>query len=562
MNIFDEIITYNKFIMSKLLLVFILLFLSGLSSMQAQQKDSPKLVIGIVIDQMCYEYLFRYQEKFGKDGFVKLMNGGTHCRNTQYNYVPTFTGPGHASIYTGTTPNNHGIVGNDWFDRNIGKNVNCVDDSTVQGVGTTSIEGNCSPYYLKANTITDQLRLTYPNSKVISMSIKDRGAILPGGHLSNGSYWFDYSSGNFVTSSYFEKELPFWVTNFNAKKHPLNALTQTWNTLNDISTYTESGPDNAPYEELLAGKTTPTFPYDLKAMSGGLPTYNLFTSSPFANTFLADFAIESIYQEMLGQDKQTDFLCISFSTPDIVGHAFGPYSVEMEDLYIRLDLEIAKLIKELEERVGKDKFVLFLTADHAVVPNPQYLIDKKLPGGFMFKEANLILLDEEIKATFGADLILTVVNNNIYLDHETIDVLKINKVAVENLIAERVSNWEGVKCVFTSEQLNNSSEDNSWRDMIRLGYVANESGDLIYMLEPGFLPKSSDTEESRKGTSHGSAFNYDTHVPLIWYGKNIKKQEIFRRIDIIDIAATLTHILYLQKPNATTGEPILELLEK
>ena len=562
MNIFDEIITYNKFIMSKLLLVFILLFLSGLSSIQAQQKDSPKLVIGIVIDQMCYEYLFRFQEKFGKDGFVKLMNGGTHCRNTQYNYVPTFTGPGHASIYTGTTPNNHGIVGNDWFDRNIGKNVNCVDDSTVQGVGTTSIEGNCSPYYLKANTITDQLRLTYPNSKVISMSIKDRGAILPGGHLSNGSYWFDYSSGNFVTSSYFEKELPFWVTNFNAKKHPLNALTQTWNTLNDISTYTESGPDNAPYEELLAGKTTPTFPYDLKAMSGGLPTYNLFTSSPFANTFLADFAIESIYQEMLGQDKQTDFLCISFSTPDIVGHAFGPYSVEMEDLYIRLDLEIAKLIKELEERVGKDKFVLFLTADHAVVPNPQYLIDKKLPGGFMFKEANLILLDEEIKATFGADLILTVVNNNIYLDHETIDVLKINKVAVENLIAERVSNWEGVKCVFTSEQLNNSSEDNSWRDMIRLGYVANESGDLIYMLEPGFLPKSSDTEESRKGTSHGSAFNYDTHVPLIWYGKNIKKQEIFRRIDIIDIAATLTHILYLQKPNATTGEPILELLEK
>ena len=562
MNIFDEIITYNKFIMSKLLLVFILLFLSGLSSIQAQQKDSPKLVVGIVIDQMCYEYLFRFQEKFGKDGFVKLMNGGTHCRNTQYNYVPTFTGPGHASIYTGTTPNNHGIVGNDWFDRNIGKNVNCVDDSTVQGVGTTSIEGNCSPYYLKANTITDQLRLTYPNSKVISMSIKDRGAILPGGHLSNGSYWFDYSSGNFVTSSYFEKELPFWVTNFNAKKHPLNALTQTWNTLNDISTYTESGPDNAPYEELLAGKTTPTFPYDLKAMSGGLPTYNLFTSSPFANTFLADFAIESIYQEMLGQDKQTDFLCISFSTPDIVGHAFGPYSVEMEDLYIRLDLEIAKLIKELEERVGKDKFVLFLTADHAVVPNPQYLIDKKLPGGFMFKEANMIQLDEEIKATFGADLILTVVNNNIYLDHEAIDVLKINKVAVENLIAERVSNWGGVKCVFTSEQLNNSSEDNSWRDMIRLGYVANESGDLIYMLEPGFLPKSSDTEESRKGTSHGSAFNYDTHVPLIWYGKNIKKQEIFRRIDIIDIAATLTHILYLQKPNATTGEPILELLEK
>ncbi len=548
--------------MSLKIFIFSLLFLSAFSPLQAQQKDSPKLVVGIVIDQMCYEYLYRYQEKFGKDGFVKLMNGGTHCRNTQYNYVPTFTGPGHASIYAGTTPNNHGIVANDWFDRNTGLLVNCVDDSIVESVGTTSIEGKCSPYYLKSNTITDQLRLTYPTSKVISMSIKDRGAILPGGHLSNGSYWFDYSSGNFVTSSYFEKELPFWVTNFNAKKYPENALKQTWNTINDINTYTESGPDNTPYEELLAGKTTPTFPYDLKAMSGGLPTYNLFTSTPFANTYLADFAIESIYQEMLGQDKQTDFLCISFSTPDIVGHAFGPYSVEMEDLYIRLDLEIARLIKELEARVGKDKFVLFLTADHAVVPNPQYLIDKKLPGGFVFKEANLIQLDDEIKATFGADLILTVTNNNIYLDHETITVFKINKVAVENFIAERIAKWEGVKCVFTSEQLNNSSQDNSWRDMIRLGYVAKESGDLIYMLEPGFLPKSSDSEVSRKGTSHGSAFNYDTHVPLIWYGKNIKKQEIFRRIDIIDIAATLTHILYLQKPNATTGEPILELFGK
>lgn len=547
--------------MSKNILLFFTIFFFGLN-IQAQQKDSPKLVVGIVIDQMCYEYLYRYQEKFGQDGFRKLMKGGTHCRNTHYNYVPTYTGPGHASIYTGTTPNNHGIIANDWFDRATNANVNCVDDSTVTGVGTISIEGQCSPYYLKANTITDQLKLTYPKSKVISMSIKDRGAILPGGHLSDGSYWFDYSSGNFVTSTFYEKELPFWVANFNAKKYPENCLKKTWSPIMDLSLYAESGPDNSPYEELLAGKLTPTFPYDLKEMSAGLPAYNLFTTTPFANTYLADFAIESIYNEMLGQDNQTDFLCVSFSTPDIIGHAFGPYSVEMEDMYIRLDLEIAKLIKQLEQRVGKDDFILFLTADHAVVPNPQYLMDKKLPGGFLFKDNNLLELESDIKGEFGADLILTIVNNNIYLDHESIELLNINKSALEKFIAEKVAAWEGVKCVFTSEQLNNSMTDNSWGDMIHLGYVAKESGDLIYILEPGYLPKSVDNEVSRRGTSHGSAFNYDTHVPLIWYGKHIRKQEVFRRINITDIAATLTHLLYLQQPNATTGEPILELLGK
>jgi hypothetical protein len=548
--------------MSKFIVSLLLVFFSGISVF-SQQTNSPKLVVGIVIDQMCYEYLYRYQAKFGANGFVKLMNGGTHCRNTQYNYVPTFTGPGHASIYTGTTPNNHGIVGNDWYDRNTSSNVNCVDDSTVNGVGTTSAEGKCSPYYLKANTITDQLKLTYPNAKVISMSIKDRGAILPGGHLSNGSYWFDYSSGNFVTSTFYKKELPYWVGNFNAKKFPESCLSKTWDTYLSIDKYCESGPDDSPYEDLLKGKTKPTFPYNLKEMSAGsLTDFGLFTTTPFANTYLTDFAIESIHNEMLGQDGQTDFLCISYSTPDIAGHAFGPYSVELEDIYIRLDLELARLVAQLEEKVGKDQFVLFLTADHAVVPNPQYLTDKKLPGGFMFKDQNLIQLDAEIKGAFGADLILTVVNNNIYLDHESIEVLNVNKAELEKFISEKVAKWDGVKCVFTSSQLTNPTTEASWANMISLGYVAKESGDLIYMLEPGYLPKSTDSESARKGTSHGSAFNYDTHVPLIWYGKNIKKQEVFRRVNIIDITATLTHMLYLQKPNATTGEPILEILAK
>ncbi|MFN6014486.1 MAG: alkaline phosphatase family protein, partial [Flavobacteriales bacterium] len=354
--------------MKHILTLFFFLLVGGMTF--GQQASSPKLVVGIVVDQMCYEYLYRYYDKFCENGFKKIMEQGTNCRNTHYNYVPTFTGPGHASIYTGTTPNNHGIVGNDWFERESGKSINCVDDMSVKAVGTNSSDGLCSPKNLKTHTVTDQLKMTYSAAKVISMSIKDRGAILPGGHLSDGSYWYDYSSGKFITSSFFEQELPKWVTDFNAEGKVEKYLEQTWNTLLDIGAYGESGPDESPYEAPLPGKATATFPYDLKAMCNGKPNYSLFTATPFANTYLTDFALGAMSAESLGKDGQTDLLCISYSTPDIAGHSFGPYSVELEDMYIRLDLELGRLIKQLEEQVGKDQFVLFLTADHAVVPVP------------------------------------------------------------------------------------------------------------------------------------------------------------------------------------------------
>lgn len=546
--------------MKNLLTLIIALVVS--INLNAQKSKTPKLIVGIVIDQMCYEYLYRYQDKFCENGFRKIMEQGTNCRNTNYNYVPTYTGPGHASIYTGTTPNNHGIVGNEWFERETGQVVGCVEDQSVTSVGTSSVEGQCSPKNLKTNTITDQLKLTYPSAKVISMSIKDRGAILPGGHLSDGTYWYDYATGHFVTSSFFKPELPKWVADFNAVGHVDKYMQQMWNTLLDISAYGESGPDDSPYEQLLPGKTTPTFPYDLKSMNTNGTNYQVFTATPFANTYLTDLALASLKNEDLGKDEQTDVLCISYSTPDIAGHSFGPYSVELEDMYIRLDLELGRLIKQLEETVGKDEFVLFLTADHAVVPVPQYLIDKKLPGGYVFLTEPMNILKEEVKVKFGADLISEQENLNIYLNHFRLDSLKIDRKEAANFVAEKVARWEGVKAVYTSEQLMNSGNDDEWREMVRKGYHARESGDVLFILEPGFLPKSKLSETSHKGTSHGSAFNYDTHVPLIWYGKGIPTQEVFRTINIADISTTLTHLLYLQKAGAMTGEPILELLRR
>ncbi|MCF8407392.1 MAG: alkaline phosphatase family protein [Crocinitomicaceae bacterium] len=526
------------------------------------QKNSNKIVVGVVVDQMCYDYLYRFQGKFGKGGFNKLIKQGANCRNTNYNYVPTYTGPGHASIYTGTTPDNHGIVGNEWYDRSKKEVINCVTDGMYQSVGTSSKDGIRSPKTLKTYTITDQLKMTYPSAKVISLSIKDRSAILPGGHLSDGSYWFDYSSGKMITSNFYKTELPGWVNEFNAKKHADQALVQTWNTYYPIETYMESGKDDSPYEVLLSSKDKPIFPYDLKELNKNASDYSLFTITPFANTYLTDFALSSIDNEQMGADSQTDFLCISYSTPDIAGHAFGPYSVEIEDIYIRLDLEIARLIETLEKKFGKNGFTLFLTADHAVVPVPQSLIDQKLPGGYLFLEQKLKALKNDVKKKFEFDLVESEENQNIYLNRKLIDSLHLPKKAIETFIAAEIRKWEGVKAVFVSEELENASSTSNWMQMVSKGYRYDRSGEVVFILEPGYLAKNEDKPSSHKGTSHGSAFNYDTHVPLIWYGNGIQKQAVFRPIEIIDIAPTLIHLLNLQRTGAMTGNPIVEILNQ
>lgn len=541
--------------------LFALSFLCSIGTANAQQADSPKLVVGIVVDQMCYEYLYRYYDKFCDGGIRMLMDEGTNCRNVRYNYIPTYTGPGHASIYTGTTPSNHGIVANDWYSREDKAEVNCVEDSTAMTVGSDSKYGKFAPTRLKANTITDQLKLTYPNAKVVSMSIKNRGAILPGGHLSDGSYWYDFDSGKFITSTFFTDEMPGWVTKFNNEKQVDKYLKQTWEPIMELDAYGESGPDNRPYEHLLPGKTTPTFPYDLKEMTKDSLNYGLFVYTPFANTYLTDFAIEAMKAEEMGKDNQTDMLCISYSTPDIIGHAFGPYSVEIEDTYVRFDLEIKKLIKEIEDQVGKD-YVVFLTADHAVVPVPQFLTDHKLPGGYFFVDEHLTDLKQKLTAKFGDSLVEHQDNLNIYLNHDVIKAKGIDLIEAQNFISNEVQMWKGVKRSFTASQLYGASTDAEWMDMVRKGVHHEESGDVVFILEPGYLPKSSNYDGHQKGTSHGSAFSYDTHVPLLWYGKNVPDQELFEDMEITSIAATLTHMLFLQRPNALTGLPILPLLKR
>jgi predicted AlkP superfamily pyrophosphatase or phosphodiesterase len=313
---------------------------------------------------------------------------------------------------------------------------------------------------------------------------------------------------------------------------------------------------------LLSTKKEPTFPYDFSELNKGSKDYSLFTISPFANTYLTNFAIQAISNEKMGEEDQTDFLCLSYSTPDIAGHAFGPYSVEIEDIYLRLDLEISRLLKFLESNFGKNGFTLFLTADHAVVPVPEYLTDKNLPGGYLFLDKKINELKKKVAETFGIDVIEAEENQNIYLKQELIDSLHLPKKAIETFLASEIKKWNGVKEVYIASELQNFISNQDWAGMVARGYRHDRSGEIIFVLEPGFLAKNTDKPSAHKGTSHGSAFNYDTHVPLLWYGSGIKKQEIYRPIEIIDVAPTLVHILNLQRSGAMTGNPIIEILNK
>lgn len=273
--------------------------------------------------------------------------------------------------------------------------------------------------------------------------------------------------------------------------------------------------------------------------------------------------MEAMSREQLGLDTKTDMLCISYSTPDIAGHAFGPYSLELEDMYARLDRQIEKLLSHLDSRYGKDGYVVFLTADHAVVPVPQMLVDRKMPGGYLFLNERMTNLRSELMKKFGADLIEAEENQNIYLNQHRMDSLQLNKQVICNFIADQVRKWPEVKLAITQTSLISGMENlDEWGQMIQKGFDIERSGDVIFMLQPGYLTKSIDEPKAHTGTSHGSAFNYDTHVPLLWYGVNIPVGNSYRPIQIIDIAPTLIHLLNLQRTGAMTGVPIMEIFSK
>ena len=545
------------------LLIVLSLTFSKVNAQNTQTVDRPKLVVGIVVDQMRHEYLYRFYDKFGSDGFKRLMGEGFVIKNGHYNYAPTYTGPGHASVYTGTTPAIHGIIGNDFYDKGLKKMVNCVGDPSQTAVGGLAKYGQVSPFRMLSTTITDELKLaTNRTAKVIGVSMKDRGAALPAGHMADAAYWYDKSSGNFITSTYYMKELPAWVKQFNSKNLANIYLQQEWKPLLPLEKYTESGPDASPYERKFKGKETTTFPYNLPAMRKDNGDFDLLAYTPFANDYVTEFAKAALVNEKMGKDAIPDFLCISYSTTDILGHAMGPRSVEVQDLYLRLDKNIADLLKTLDKEVGAGNYTLFLTADHAVGENSQFLKDQGVPGGHFSPNRAEAMLREFLEGYFpGKNLIENVSNDQIFLNHEALQgapkTSGLDFFIVAELIGKYLMTMDGVANYFTEGVLRQGAFDEGGvKGMIIRGYHPKRSGDVVFVLEPGWMDAW-----AVQGTTHGSPYAYDTNVPILFYGKGVKKGESTRRYSITDISPTLSMILNITIPSGAIGNPVSELIE-
>lgn len=539
------------------LAVFSILYFFNLNAQPTPSDEAPRLMVGIVVDQMRYDYLTRFYDQYGDGGFKRLMNEGFEFKNNHFNYIPTYTGPGHASVYTGTYPAIHGIIANNWYDKESQKKVYCVEDNTVTSVGTENKTGKMSPHRMITSTITDQLKLhTQGRSKVIGIALKDRGAILPVGHSADAAYWFHgKKEGKWISSSFYFDKLPQWVEKFNTSGVVPSYLNENWETLYPINTYTDSYDDNNSFEKKFAGKETPTFPYDIKELAKKNGGFDILKETPFGNNITTDFAIAAIEGESLGKDKVTDFLAISYSSPDYIGHTFGVHSKEVQDNYLRLDQDIERLLNYLDNNVGVGQYTIFLTADHGAVHNPAYLQSHKIPAGFMdnnqFKEDLKTFTKERLGSE---EVIQDVSNGQVFLNK---NALRIDAETAQKSIAEFLLEQPFIEKVFTRTQLENNTYVKDLGHLIQNGFNQKRSGDVMYIVQPAVLS----TWYKSGGTTHGSGYTYDTHVPLIFFGKGIKKGKSYTKSEITDIAPTLSALLGIARPNGATGNILSKVFD-
>jgi predicted AlkP superfamily pyrophosphatase or phosphodiesterase len=534
----------------KVLLLLIVIF----NSAGAQLANGPKLVVGIVVDQMRWDYLYRYSSRYGNDGFKRLLRDGFSCENTLIPYTPTYTAAGHTCVYTGSVPALHGIMGNNWYNRELNRVVYCTEDNSVKTVGSNSVAGQMSPKNLWANTITDEIRLAQNfRNKTIAVALKDRGAILPGGHTANGAYWFDNFSGGFITSTFYMQQLPEWVSNFNSKKLPDAYLKQNWNTLYSINTYAQSTEDKKTYENIVPGEDN-TFPHTTDTIK--ISKYESFRYLPYANTYTLEMARAAIEGEKLGKNGATDVLTVSLSSTDYMGHAMGPNSVEAEDMYLRLDKDLGAFLKYLDAVEGKGNYVVFLTADHGAAHVPAFVKEHKMPGGFMDDAVIKLELNNGLEKDLGvANVISSVINYQVYLNYSVLTQNKLDKKVIKQRIIDSLLKYSGVANAYDLETLQSASMPAVFKERLSNGYNQKLSGDIQFMFKPQWF------DGWGKGTTHGTWNPYDAHIPLIWYGWNIKPGKSNREVYMTDIAPTLGALLHVQMPNASVGKVIEEVIK-
>lgn len=541
--------------------ILFLLFSNGFALSNTKNvatNDRPKLVVGIVVDQMRWDYLYRYYDRYSKGGFKRLLNEGASCENTLIPYTPTITAVGHTSIYTGSVPAIHGIVGNDFYDYRVGKSVYCSEDKSVNTVGADNDNGKMSPRNMLTTSICDELKLaTNFRGKVIGVAVKDRGAILPAGHSADAAYWYDGKTGKIISSTYYMKELPKWVQDFNADNKVISYYAKDWKTLYPIASYTQSDVDENIYENTPFGEDQKVFPYDLKRFIDK-KDFAAFRYTPFANTFTFDLAKAALTNEQLGKDSITDFLAISISSTDYIGHAFGPNSIEAEDTYLRLDKDLEQFIAFLDQQVGADNYTLFLSADHGVAHVPGFLEKHHIPnGGVVGSKVERDLLDA-LKQKFGKDsLCIGAWNYQIYLNKERIKATQLNYQEVRQSVIDFLQQVPGVERAFANEQLQEVALPSEIKEQFIKGYYPPRCGDVALIIKPAYI----DDYYSGKGTTHGSWNPYDAHIPLLFYGYGVNKGRIYSQCQMTDIAPTLATLLHIQMPNGCIGKAIEKVIK-
>jgi predicted AlkP superfamily pyrophosphatase or phosphodiesterase len=540
----------------KYIAAILFLFLSIYSFGQKRKNippEKPKLVVTIVVEQMRYDVIYRYWNKFGEGGFKRLVDEGSFCRNAHYNYLFTQSSVGYATIASGTYPSYHGIVADEWFDRVKEEIMYCAEDLKAVPTNYISQAGNRSPKKMLTTTFSDELKLFNADvSKSIGISLKDYGAIFPAGHKAEAAYWFDFEKGNWLTSNYYMDSLPDWVLEFNEKKFADLYLDRMWNTKLDIDQYLYDDIDS--YGEGLYGQFE--FPYDLSKLRKEDKDYSLLLNTPYGNTLTKDFAIATILNEQLGVDDTTDFISVSFTSNGGAYKLFGPGSVELEDMYLRLDEEIEHLLTFIDENFGKENVMVVFTSDHGSVDVPDFLADNKIPSGYFNYKKAFLLLNSYLNFTYGkGDWISFYHKQQVYLNHILIEESEIDLSAFQNTVADFLIQFAGVANTVTSTTLKNNYFGDGIFKQMQNSFNQNRSGDVIINLEPGWIEQKSIIE------SENSSYSYDTHVPLVWYGWKIGRKTIDRKIDMIDIAPTITYFLEISKPNGSVGEVIFELVD-
>lgn len=543
--------------------LFTVLLPAALCAQQGTWTAPPRLVVGIVVDQMRTDYIYRYWDNFGEGGFKRLIKEGNFQRDAHYNYAPTHTGPGHASIHTGTTPRDHGIVLNDMFMRTTGTMLNCVQDDSVRGVGAEGVKSKRSPRNLLASTLADELELRFDGrSRTVGVSFKDRGAILPMGRTGDAAYWFfEDSLGRFATSTWYMDELPGWMKVFNARGLVAAEMARTWDLLLPRERYHHALPDDNPYEELLPGTQRATLPVDLaKAFAASGKDMYLMRLVPGALYITTELALAALEGESMGTDAITDLLSVSYSATDEIGHAMGVRALETEDMYLRLDRELARLLSALDKRVGAGAYTVFLTADHAAVDVPEYLRAQGGAAGYVEMAPLVATVEAAASERFGpGKWVRRRVKEQLYLNDSLIVARGVDRRALEQVVTEALRTVPGVAEAYTSAELSAPALANERAVMLQRGYMRGRSGDVCFILRPSHLPAWPGM--LRQGTEHGSPWNYDTHVPVIFFGKGIRPGEVLDRTAITDIAPTVSALIGMAPPNAAIGRVVPEVLQ-